>query len=180
MGEDSVPRWVTPCSGDLLYPPQGSPQLHHNDLNARMVKLSSDVLAATHEGYVLIGGDFNARVGSYGECFPEGVGMRGCTDATINGHGRRLLHLCNRTGLMLCTGRALGIQWASQLIAPPAGQLPLGRTMFLFPHHYFLMCAHLVLFKTGRGLTISPSSSTSICQPPFVKWRHVRAMRCLS
>jgi exonuclease III len=35
-------------------PPQGSPQLHHNDLNARMVKLSSDVLAATHEGYVLI------------------------------------------------------------------------------------------------------------------------------
>ena len=73
-----------------------------------MVKLSSDVLAAAHEGYVLIGGDFNARVGSYGECFPQGLGMRGCTDATINGHGRRLLHLCNHTGLMLCTGRALG------------------------------------------------------------------------
>ena len=73
-----------------------------------MTSLSSDFLAADKEGYVLLGGDFNARVGGCGELSPHTPGVRGCTDTTVNGYGRKLLQFCNRTGAFLCTGRVEG------------------------------------------------------------------------
>ena len=94
--------------GVCYLPPQGSPQLRDNDLDTRMTSLSSHFLAADKEGYVLLGGDFNARVGGCGELSPHTPGVRGCTDTTVNGYGRKLLQFCNRTGAFLCTGRVEG------------------------------------------------------------------------
>ena len=94
--------------GVCYFPPQGSPQLREIDLDTRMTSLSSDFLAADKEGYVLLGGDFNARVGGCGESSPHALGVRGCTDTTVNGYGRKLLQFCNRTGAFLCTGRVEG------------------------------------------------------------------------
>jgi len=94
--------------GACYIPPQGSAQLQGVDVDARMVRLTSDILAALDEGYVVLGGDFNARVGGCGEGHLAAEGARGCTDSSVNGHGRKLLQLCNRTGMHLCTGRVPG------------------------------------------------------------------------
>ena len=63
-------------------------------------------MAACTEGYALIAGDFNGRIGSQADC-RAGLG-RGCTDPVVNTHGRLLLELSGVTGLVICTGAVKG------------------------------------------------------------------------
>lgn len=98
--------------GCCYIPPLGSSQLRAVDIEARFARLTTDVSAACSEGHVLLTGDFNARVGELDDSNGEGSQRRGCTDTTVNAHGRRLVEMCKDTGLLLCTGRAKGDEHA--------------------------------------------------------------------
>jgi hypothetical protein len=77
--------------------------------------LTARVAAAQLEGDVLLDGDFNATVGHLEES--TCARPRGCTDTTIDGHGRRLISLCSDgprdSGTLLCTRRLPGDDHAS-------------------------------------------------------------------
>ena len=92
----------------IYIPPGGSAQLQTLDASQRFDSLAAQALAACAEGYVLIAGDFNARIGNRAGCHVDGTGARGFTDAVVNAHGRRLLDLSNVTGLCFCTSRVAG------------------------------------------------------------------------
>ena len=89
-------------------PPSGSRQLQALDITSRFTSLSAQITAACNEGHVLVGGDFNARVGTLPDSIDLMVPVRGCTDAVVAGHGLRLLELCKGTGMLLCMGRVEG------------------------------------------------------------------------
>ena len=67
--------------------------------------------AAQAEGHVLLGGDFNARVGRL-ESLACAL-QREQADTTCNQHGRLLLGLCDTTSTLLCTGRTPGDEAAA-------------------------------------------------------------------
>ena len=58
------PSGVTPLIiGTCYVPPAGSRNLLEDDIDTRFTKLAVHLAAAQSEGHVLLGGDFNARVG---------------------------------------------------------------------------------------------------------------------
>jgi len=57
-------------------------------------------------GPVILAGDARVGVLPAPSILGATVGPRGCTDATVNTHGRLLTQLCTDTGLVLCTGHA--------------------------------------------------------------------------
>ena len=92
--------------GACYVPPSGSHSLRDNAADSRFASLAGKILAAEVEGYVLLAGDMNARVGHLEDAAcAQG---RGCTDTVINAHGRQLISMCNSSGSLLCTGRAPG------------------------------------------------------------------------
>ena len=121
FGSDDSSLWVRLCFKKnshkpliiavVYVPPDGSSNLHVADLDVRFSKLTARVAAAQLEGDVLLAGDFNARVGHLEES--TRARQRGCTDDTVNVHGRRLIRLCSETGTLLCTGRLPGDEDAS-------------------------------------------------------------------
>lgn len=98
--------------GCCYVPPAGSPQLRSTDLSARFTSLGAMAVAAICEGDVFLAGDFNARVGQLHDTLDADFALRGCTDVGVNGHGHRLIELCKQSGLMLCTGRVAGDEFA--------------------------------------------------------------------
>ena len=90
----------------VYIPPAGSAHLRALNAAQRLSSLSTQAMAACTEGYALIAGDFNGRIGSQADC-RAGLG-RGCTDPVVNTHGRLLLELSGVTGLVICTGAVEG------------------------------------------------------------------------
>ena len=88
-----------------------------------MPELLSDAASdALQHGYVIRGGDFNAKVASRSDIsgsdmdFLEDSGIafhRGMSSPRENLHGRMLIDFCMRTSLLLGTGRLLGAMTAS-------------------------------------------------------------------
>ena len=65
------------------------------------------------EGHVLLAGDLNARVGAASQPWitelGEGISAQlQNSDITVNGHGRKLMRLCEEAAMVLCTGRTPG------------------------------------------------------------------------
>lgn len=96
----------------VYLPPQGSRQLQQRSLQDRLDDLATTAAAAAEIGDVLMGGDFNARVGS----IPDGAtllqsslpAVRGVSDDEDNSHGAAVIRVCEQSGLVLCTGRIQG------------------------------------------------------------------------
>ena len=67
-------------------------------------------MAAGAAGTVILGGDFNAKVGSISSpILPDrDLPVRGTSCSVVDDHGRKLVQFCERTGLVLCTGRVPG------------------------------------------------------------------------
>ncbi len=98
--------------GVTYLPPQGSRKLAQKGVQDRLDALAEMAAAAAELGHVLLGGDFNARVAGGSDSLigaEEGVSpVRGFTDTVFNAHGRQLLGFCQKTGLLLCSGRITG------------------------------------------------------------------------
>ena len=103
----------------VYIPPGGSQQLHNSSVAARFQLLSDTASDALHHGYVILGGDFNAKVANHDISgpdmdFPEDSGIaplkfhRGMSSPRENLHGRLLIDFCMRTSLLLGTGRLWG------------------------------------------------------------------------
>lgn len=91
--------------GSCYMPPAGSPQLRETPVGERFHELTVDIAAAAVEGYVLVGGDFNAHVTrpvTQVTGFPERM------ERHLNGHGKHLLEVCCDTDAVLCTGYVAG------------------------------------------------------------------------
>ena len=97
--------------GTCYIPPAGSRNLLEDDCSSRFAKLAAHLVAAQAEGHVLLGGDFNARIGSLGTT--ACASQREQADSTLNQHGRCLLYLCSSTITLLCTGQAPGDEAAA-------------------------------------------------------------------
>jgi hypothetical protein len=91
-------------------PPAGSKQLHVRCVERRLDILAREVMAAGDAGTVILGGDFNAKVGNLSSpMLPDGgLPARGSSCPVVDDHGRKLVQFCERTGLVLCTGRVPG------------------------------------------------------------------------
>ena len=109
----------------VYIPPGGSQQLHDSPVAARFQLLSDTASDALQHGYVILGGDFNAKVANRNDIsgsdmdFLEDSGIsfhRGMSSPRENLHGRMLymlINFCMRTSLLLGTGRLLGEMTAS-------------------------------------------------------------------
>ena len=87
--------------GTTYIPPSGSPLLSRVPLHTRLSHLKGIFCQAIGEGHVLLGGDFNARVGIQVPMVPG-------TDSCINSHGKALNKAITAVGGYLCTGRVKG------------------------------------------------------------------------
>ena len=101
----------------VYIPPAGSAQLLSHSLSERMGSLKAAVTSAQAHGHVILGGDFNAKVGGMDDVlvpdrqFLEGSGIpcqRGCSHPSVNLHGHLLVDLCLATSTLLGTGRVPG------------------------------------------------------------------------
>ena len=102
----------------VYIPPATSPQLRSKSLAPRMQCLRESALLAQQHGYVVLGGDFNAKVSNLPDVlvseqqqfiFDSGLCCeRGSSHAGVNLHGQLLLDLCSSTTLVLGTGRLPG------------------------------------------------------------------------
>ena len=87
--------------GTTYIPPTGSPLLLSFNLANRMKDIQTTFGKAKIEGFALLGGDFNSRVGPLTPMAPGG-------DPHVNSHGRQLLRVVNKLGAYICTGRVAG------------------------------------------------------------------------
>ena len=96
--------------GVCYVPPAGSKQERTRCIERRLEALATEVAAAGAAGTVILGGDFNAKVGDLGSPMQPDIDLlvRGTTCMAVDDHGQRLVAFCERTALVLCTGRALG------------------------------------------------------------------------
>ena len=106
----------------VYLPPAGSSQLQPHSISSRFSSLREAVLMAQGLGYVILGGDFNAKVADMDDVllpdrqFLEDSGLpcqRGCSHLVQNLHGQLLFDLCLSTSLLLGTGRLSGDAVAS-------------------------------------------------------------------
>ena len=87
-----------------------SVQLSRRSARVRFESLAARIAQLSSEGHVLLAGDFNARVGAASQPWVtelgEGISAQlQNSDITVNGHGRKLLCLCEEAAMVLCTGR---------------------------------------------------------------------------
>ena len=80
-------------------------------------------------GHVLLAGDFNARVGAASQPWVtelgEGISAQlQNRDITVNGHGCKLLCLCEEAAMVSCTGRTAGDTPAQPSFKPRSNTEP--------------------------------------------------------
>ena len=97
--------------GACYVPPAASLSLGEVGAADRFAILAAKLTAAQIEGDVLIGGDFNARVGDLLEA--ACAQQRGPMDVIINSHGRHFIDMSATTTSLLCTGRSPGDESAA-------------------------------------------------------------------
>ena len=95
--------------GVCYVPPQGSAQLADAEAARARFAAVTDHLATA--GPVILGDDFNARVGTlldpWAALLGEGIpAHRQQADPHVNGHGRLLIQACEDSAMVLCTSRA--------------------------------------------------------------------------
>ncbi len=98
--------YIPPDSHHSAQPGRRSAQVRFESLAAQIAQFSS-------EGHVLLAGDLNARIGAASQPWVAELGadisiQLQNSDATVNGHGRKLLRLCGEAAMVLCTGRTTG------------------------------------------------------------------------
>ena len=98
-------------------PPEShrSAQLSRRSAHVRFESLAAHIAQLSSGGHILLAGDFNARVGAAAQPWvtdlsDDASAQLQNSDSTVNGHGRKLLHLCDETAMVLCTGRTPGDQ----------------------------------------------------------------------
>ncbi len=101
--------------GVCYIPPEShhSAQLSRRSAQVRFESLAAHIAQLSSGGHVLLAGDFNARVGAAAQPWitdlsDDASAQLQNSDSTVNGHGRKLLHLCEETAMVLCTGRTPG------------------------------------------------------------------------
>ena len=108
----------------VYIPPAGSAQLLPHSLAERMSSLKAAVTSAQAHGHVILGGDFNAKVGGMDGVlvpdrqFLEGSGIlcqRGCSHPSVNLHGHLLVDLC----LAPCFGLTVSLGMPMLQPVPP-------------------------------------------------------------
>ena len=87
-----------------------STQLGRRSAQVRFESLAAHIAQLSSEGHVLLAGDFNARVGAAARPWITDLGDIASaqlqnSDSTVDGRGRKLLHLCEEAAMVLCTGR---------------------------------------------------------------------------
>ncbi len=75
--------------------------------------MAAHIAQLNSEGHVLLAGDLDARVGAASQPWitelGEGISAQlQNRDITVNGHGRKLMRLCEEAAMVLCTGRTPG------------------------------------------------------------------------
>ena len=103
--------------GVCYMPPEShrSAQLSRRSAHVRFESLAAHIAQLSSGGHILLAGDFNARVGAAAQPWvtdlsDDASAQLQNSDSTVNGHGRKLLHLCDETAMVLCTGRTPGDQ----------------------------------------------------------------------
>ncbi len=101
--------------GVCYIPPDShhSVRLNHRSAQIRFESLAARITQFSSGGHVLLAGDLNARVGAASQPWitelGEGISAQlQNSDITVNGHGRKLLRLCEEAAMVLCTGRTTG------------------------------------------------------------------------
>ena len=101
--------------GVCYIPPDShhSVQLSQRSAQVRFESLAAHIAQLNSEGHVLLAGDLNARVGAASQPWVtelgEGISAQlQNSDITVNGHGRKLMRLCEEAAMVLCTGRTPG------------------------------------------------------------------------
>ena len=101
--------------GVCYIPPDShhSVQLSQRSAQVRFESLAAHIAQLNSEGHVLLAGDLNARVGAASQPWitelGEGISAQlQNSDITVNGHGRKLMRLCEEAAMVLCTGRTPG------------------------------------------------------------------------
>ncbi|DBA77773.1 TPA: hypothetical protein ACH3X1_009233 [Trebouxia sp. C0004] len=104
---------LSPNSGLLSWESHHSVQLSQWSAQVRFESLAARIAQLSSEGHVLLAGDLNARVAVASQ--PWVIELSGGISAqlqssgiTVNGHGRRLVRLCEETAMVLCIGRTAG------------------------------------------------------------------------
>ena len=102
----------------VYIPPAGSAQLQQRSLASRMHDLRQSALLAEQQGYVLLGGDFNAKVSTLLDVVDDDAQQsiqdsglpcdRGSSSPRVNLHGQLLIDFCHNASLLLGTGRLPG------------------------------------------------------------------------
>ena len=102
----------------IYIPPARSPQLRSKSLTSRMHCLRESALLAQQHGYVVLGGDFNAKVSNLPDALVSKQRHfilasrlcceRGSSHAGVNLHGQLLLDLCSSATLVLGMGQLPG------------------------------------------------------------------------
>jgi hypothetical protein len=109
--------------GNVYIPPAGSPLLQTVPVPTRYDELYG--VLASIDGYVLLGGDFNAHIEHVSTSSSVDLGTFCGQDPS----GRQLVTLADHTGLLICTGRVPG-----DLHAPPTFRAT-SRTSATRPDH---------------------------------------------
>ena len=101
--------------GVCYIPPEShrSAQLSRRSAQVRSESLAAHIAQLSSGGHVLLAGDCNARVGAAAQPWitdlsDDASAQLQNSDSTVNSHGRKLLHLCEETAMVLCTGRTPG------------------------------------------------------------------------
>ena len=101
--------------GVCYIPPDShhSVQLSQRSAQVRFESLAAHIAQLNSEGHVLLAGDLNARVGAASQPWVtelgEGIAAQlQNNDVTVNGHGRKLMRLCEEAAMVLCTCRTPG------------------------------------------------------------------------
>ena len=98
--------------GVCYIPPEShrSAQLSCRSAQVRFESLAAHIAQLSSGRHVLLAGHFNARVGAATQPWITDLSDDASaqllnSDSTVNGHGRKLLHLCEEAAMVLCTGR---------------------------------------------------------------------------
>lgn len=164
------PHGHKPLILSLCYVPHAaSHQL--DDLPAQDLfdSLAVKATIAAQEGILLMGGDFNSRVGPSVPPEPP----RGTKDPVTNSHGRRLLSLCATAGLTLCTGRTPGdTEGVPTYVKTIAGQVASSRGDHILvssPHHAHIINCTVAADKRGSDhFALALTVQLPWCRPPPV------------
>jgi Reverse transcriptase (RNA-dependent DNA polymerase)/Endonuclease-reverse transcriptase len=155
----------------------------------------TDILAQNPDSFILIGGDFNARIGNIGFCdkslhdndsIQE---FRNSCDTSINNKGNLLISTMENLGFCLLNGRCVGDMYGEYTFVDDRGQSVLDlvwvnyRTInniktfsvgdqFLSDHRMCIVCTHWKLnVGMSSQVTIHPSKQPKVPSNKL-KWNH--------